>query len=127
MCGNTRPKLLEVSCGRTSQHSKGLLTISSLFSLFTEYHTHLERARHSGFQTLDVEYRTDSRCPLDQTLGTTTETDEDGDRRRRRQAKTETDEDKDRRRRIQTKTGTVNTKTDEDGDSEDEDRHSGDE
>ena len=79
MCGNTRPKLLEVSCGRTSQHSKGLLTMSSVFSLFTEYHTHLERTRHSGFQTLDVENRIDSRRPLDQTPGTTTETDEDGD------------------------------------------------
>ena len=39
---------------------------------------HLERARYRGFQTLDVEHQTDSRCPLDQPPGTTTETDEDG-------------------------------------------------
>ena len=50
----------------------------------TEYRTHSEQARHGGFQTLDVEHRTDSRCPLDQPPGATTENDEDGDRRRRR-------------------------------------------
>ena len=60
-----------------------------------KYSTHLERARHGGFQNLDVEHRTDSRLPLDQPPGTTTETDEDGDRRRRRRVKTETDEDGD--------------------------------
>ena len=67
----------------------------------TEYRTNLEHARHSGFQTLDVEHRTDSRHPLDQPPGTTMETDKDGGRRRRRQ--TEADEDRDRRRRRQTK------------------------
>ena len=62
----------------------------------TEYRTHLERARHGGFKTLDVEHRTDIRRPLDQPPGTTTETDEDGDRRRRGRAKTETVEDQDK-------------------------------
>ena len=57
---------------------------------------HLERARHGGFQTLDVEHWTDGRRPLDQSPGTTTETDKDGDRRRRRWAKTKTDEDESR-------------------------------
>ena len=80
MCGNARPKLLEVSYWRTSQLSKGLLTMSSPH--FTEYRTNSERARHGGFQTLDVEHRTDSRRPLDQPPDTTTETDEDRDRRR---------------------------------------------
>ena len=55
----------------------------------------------------DEEYRTNSRRPLDQPPGTTTETDKDGGRRRRRQTKTETVEDEDRRRRRQTKTETV--------------------
>ena len=119
MCGNTRPKLLEVSYGRTSQYN----TAHS-----TKYRTHFERSRHSGFQTLDVEHRTDNRRTLDQpctwhdgdrrrraktetdkdedTLGmsevaaplqlTAPQNDEDGDRRRRRQTKTETDEDEDR-------------------------------
>ena len=45
----------------------------------TEYRTHLEHARYGGLQTLDVEHRTDSRRPLDQPPGTTTETDEDRD------------------------------------------------
>ena len=54
-----------------------------------EYSTLLERARHGRFQTLVVEQRTDSRRPLDQPPGTTTETDEDGDGRRRRQTKTD--------------------------------------
>ena len=80
MCRNTRPKLLKVSYGRTSQHNKSLLTMSSSVPQFTEYRTQLERARHGGFQTLDVEHQTDSRRPLDQPPGTTTETDEDGDR-----------------------------------------------
>ena len=44
----------------------------------------------------DEEYRTNSRRPLDQPPGTTTETDKDGGRRRRRQTKTETVEDEDR-------------------------------
>ena len=44
-----------------------------------KYSTHLERARHGGFQTFDAEHRTDSRRPLDQPPGTTTETDEDED------------------------------------------------
>ena len=56
---------------------------------------HSERARHDGFQTLDVEHRTDSRRPLDQPPATTTETDEDEDRRKERRAKTVTDEDED--------------------------------
>ena len=59
-------------------------------------HTNCEHARHGGFQTLDVEHRTDSRRPLDQPPGTTTETDEDAGKRRRGQTKTETDEDGDR-------------------------------
>ena len=88
MCGNTRPKLLEVSYGRTSQHNKGLFNYELtgyIESHFTEYRTHCEHARHGGFQTLDVEHRTDSRRPPDQPPGTTTETeiDEDGDGRRR--------------------------------------------
>ena len=91
MCGNTRPKLSEVAYERTSRHNKGLLTMSSLGSHSTEYRTHLERTRHDGFQTLDVEHRTDSRHLLDQRPGTKTETDEDGDRRRQRRAKTKTD------------------------------------
>ena len=62
----------------TSQQNKGLLTTSS--PSFTEYRTHLQRAHHGGFQTLDVEHRTDSRRPLDQPPGTTTEADEDEDR-----------------------------------------------
>ena len=67
--------------------------------LMTENSTTLKQVRNGGFQTLDVEHRTDSRRPLDQLPGTATETDEDGDRRRRRQAKRETDEDGDSRRR----------------------------
>ena len=45
-----------------------------------------EHTRHSGFENFDVEHRTDSRRPLDQPPGTTTEMDEDedGDSRRRR-------------------------------------------
>ena len=89
MCGNTRPKLLEVSYGKTSQQNKGLLATSSPH--FTEYRTNLKHARHGGFQSLDVEHPTDSRRPLDQPPGTTTGTDEDGDGRRRRQTKTKTD------------------------------------
>ena len=59
-----------------------------------KYSTHLERARHGGFQILDLEHKTNSRRALDQPPGTATETDEDEDRRRRhRRAKTETDED----------------------------------
>ena len=96
MCGNTRPNLVEVSYGRKSQHNKGVLTVSSPVQHSTDYSTHLERARHGGFQTLDGEHRTDSRRPLDQPPGTTTETDEDGGRRRQTRAKTETDEDEDR-------------------------------
>ena len=61
---------------------------------FPEYHTKFKHARHGGFQTPDVEHRTDSRRPLDQPPGTVMETDEDRDRQR--QAKMETDEDKDR-------------------------------
>ena len=38
----------------------------------------------------DEEYRTNSRRPLDQPPGTTTETDKDGGRRRLRQSKTKT-------------------------------------
>ena len=109
MFGNTRPKLLEVSYGKTSQQNKGLLATSSPH--FTEYRTNLKHARHGGFQTLDTKHRTDSRRPLDQPPGTTTETDEDAGKRRRGQTKTETDEDGDRRRRRQTK-----TETDEDED-----------
>ena len=70
--------------------------MSSPFLHSTEYRINLEHARHGGFQTLDVKHRTDSRHPLDQPPGTTTETDEDGDGRRRRQTKTEADEDEDR-------------------------------
>ena len=62
----------------------------------TEHRTNLEHTRHSGFQRLDEEYRTNNRRPLDQPPGTTTETDKDGGRRRRRQTKTETVEDEDR-------------------------------
>ena len=61
----------------------------------TKHRTNLEHARHSGYQSLDVEHRTNSRRPLDQPPGTTTETDKDGGRRRRRQTKTETVEDED--------------------------------
>ena len=71
---------------------------------FPEYHTKFKHARHDGFQTPDVEHRTDSRRPLDQPPGTTG-TDEDGDSWRRRRAKTETDEDGDSRRRRQTHSG----------------------
>ena len=41
---------------------------------------HTFYARHGGFQNFEVEHRTDSRRPLDQQPGTTTETDEDEDR-----------------------------------------------
>ena len=74
--------------------------------LYEISHT-LRMRTHGGFQTLDVEHRTDSKRPLDQPSDNTTGTDEDGDRRRRRRAKTETDEDGDGRRRRQTKTETV--------------------
>ena len=87
MCGNTRPKLLEVSYGRTLQHNKGLLTMSSPVSQSTEYRTHLERARRGGFQTLDVDLRiTDAlwtNHPALRRKKTKTEIDEDGDGRRR--------------------------------------------
>ena len=89
MCGNTRPKLLEVSYGKTSQHNKGLSSTNSPH--FTEYCTNEKHARLGGFKILDAEHRTDSRHPLDQPPDTTTETDDE--RRRRRRAKTETDED----------------------------------
>ena len=61
----------------------------------TEHRTNLEHARHSGFQSLDVEHRTNSRRPLDKPPGTTTETakmeaDEGGGKRRLRQSKTKT-------------------------------------
>ena len=120
MCGNTRPKLLEVSYGKTTQHDKGLVTTRS------PHCTNLEHARHGGFQTLDVEHRTDSRRPLDQPPGTTTGTDEDGDRRkraRRRQTKTETVEDEERLTLGTSKCQLPNrvTKTEADED-EDEDR-----
>ena len=72
MCGNTRPKLGEVSYGKTTQHNttqhnttqhnKGLLAARSLRC--PEYRTHCEHARPSGLQTLHVEHRTDSRRPL---------------------------------------------------------------
>ena len=91
MYGNTRPKLLEASYERTLQHNNGLLTMSSPVPHSTEYGTHLERARHGGFQTLDVEHRSNSLRSLHQPRGTTTETGGDGDRRRRRRAKTKTD------------------------------------
>ena len=118
-CGNTWPKLLEVSYGRTSQHNEGLVTVSSP-------RTHSERARHGGFLTLDAEHRTDIRRPLDQPHSTTTETDEDGDRRkraRRRQTKTETVEDEERLTLGTSKCQLPNrvTKTEADED-EDEDR-----
>ena len=48
-----------------------------------------KRPRHGILQNLDGEHRTDSRRPLDQPPGTTTETGEDRDRRRRRRAKTQ--------------------------------------
>ena len=109
----------------------------------TEYRTHLERVRHGGFQTLDVEHRTKADTLWTNHLAlrrrqTTTEI--DGDGRRRRQMKT--DEDGDRRRRRETKTetgeGGNKTKTEIDGDrrrrrqtttetGEDGDSHSGDE
>ena len=66
--------------------------------LMTENSTTLKQVRNGGFQTLDVEHRTDSRRLLDQPPSTTTGTDEDGDRRRR-WTKTEIDEDGDWRRR----------------------------
>ena len=94
MCGNTQQEILEVCYGKTSQHNKGLLILSSQH--FTEYRTKLKHISHGGFQTLDREHQTDSRHLLDQPPGTTTETDEDGDGRRRRQTKTEADEDEDR-------------------------------
>ena len=43
--------------------------------------THWEHARHGGFQIFDIEHRTDSRRPLDQTPGIMTETNEGEDRR----------------------------------------------
>ena len=71
MCGNTRPKLSEVSYGRTSQHNRGLLPVSSLVAsrstLYGIPHK-LKHARHGGYPELD------------QPPGTTTETDEDGGR-----------------------------------------------
>ena len=70
--------------------------LSSPVPQSTEYRTNLKYSRHDGFQTLDVEHRTDSRHPLDQPPGTATGTDKDGDGRRRRWAKTETGEDGDR-------------------------------
>ena len=93
MCGNARPKLLEVSNGRTSQHIKGLFTMSppviSRSALYGVPHTLTTRTPR-WFPDPHVEHRTDSRRPLDQPPGTTTETDEGGDRRRRIQTKTET-------------------------------------
>ena len=79
MYGNTRPKLLEASYERTLQHNNGLLTMSSPVPHSTEYGTHLERARHGGFQTLDAEHR---RQP---TASGPTTWHYGGDRRRRRQ------------------------------------------
>ena len=100
--------------GRHHNRTKGLFYASS--PRLTEYRTNLKHARHGGFQTLDVERRTDSLRPLDRPPGTMTGTDEgrrktktetgeDGDRRRRRQTKTETDEDGDSRRRRPTHSG----------------------
>ena len=83
MCGNTRPKLLEVSNGKTSQHNKDLLTTSSPH--FTEYRTNLKHARHGGFQTLDVNIGQTADTLWTNHLAL-----------RRRQTKTEADEDGDR-------------------------------
>ena len=46
----------------------------------TQYHTHWEHARNGGPQNFDAQHRTDSRRPLDQPPGSTTETDKDEDR-----------------------------------------------
>ena len=58
--------------------------LSSPVPQSTEYRTNLKYSRHDGFQTLDVEHRTDSRHLLDQSPGSKTETGKDGDRRRQR-------------------------------------------
>ena len=101
-CGSTRPKLIEVTCGRTSQDNKGLFTgsspVISRSALYRVPHT-LRTPRDGGFKILGVEHRTDSRRPLGLALRrrqSKREAEEDGDRRRRRQTKMDTVEDKDR-------------------------------
>ena len=66
MCGNTRPKLLDVSYGKTSQHKKA-------FTL-TAWNTAHNVSAHT---TVASRPPTHNRHPLEQPRGTTAETDED--------------------------------------------------
>ena len=87
VCINTWPKLWEVGYGSTSQHKKGLLTMSSPC-------THSERARHGGFQTLNVDIGQTADALWTDHLALwwrQTRTEIDRDRRRWRQTKTKTD------------------------------------
>ena len=74
---NTRHKLSEVSYGRTSQHNRGLSTMSSpVLSHSAPYRVpHRENSRHNGLQSFDAHHRTDSRRTLDRPPGTTTKRD----------------------------------------------------
>ena len=83
MCGNTRPKLLEVSHGKTSQHSKGLYSYHVKYAHTVNVHT-----------TVALPQR-----------HTKAEPDDDVGRRKRRLTKTEVNEDGDIRRRRQTHSG----------------------
>ena len=127
MCGNTRPKLVEVSYGQTSQQNKRsfLCELTALDGVPHKLKTRTPRwfpdprCRTSDRQPTPSgpttwHYDGDRRRTEKDEDGdgrrrrqTKTETGEDGDGRRRRRAKTETDEDGDRRRRRQTKTETV--------------------
>ena len=88
-CVETRPsipthyqKLLEVSYRRTSQHNKGLLTLSSLVlsPSVLKGVLHKEHACHVGLQNFNAHHWIDSRCTLDPPPGTMMKTDEDEDR-----------------------------------------------
>ena len=84
---NTRPKLLEVNCGRTFQQNKGLLTMSlpvvSRSALCGV--PHKLRTRTPRW-SLELRFTTsvESRCPLNQTTWHY-----DGNRRRRRHSRNE--------------------------------------
>ena len=74
---NTRPKLSELSCRRSTQHNKGIETMSSpvLSHSALDGVPHKEYARHDGLQNLNAHHRTDSRRTLDQPPNTTMKTD----------------------------------------------------
>ena len=88
---NTRPKLLEVNYERTSQHNKGLSTVSSPIVLCSTFYGALHKLKTRTPQSLPkLRCGTSDRKP--KPFGPTI-WHSDGDRRRQGQTKTEKDED----------------------------------